>query len=205
MSYTSIYATASDGLAPLQNSLIDLEAAAAIQRAFNPDLVIGLLQTPDYARAILSGCVGLFETPDDTDATVTARLARQRVLDTEGKSFRFLIGEQALLRTVGSAAIMAEQIRALHTTLTARANVEIGIIPVESVYVSPAANFLISDDREVETETVTGFVTASDKRDIDLAARTFDRLSEIALYADDALAVLHRALTSHTDRIGNNG
>jgi Domain of unknown function (DUF5753) len=60
----------------------DIEAQATVLRWYEPLVVPGLLQTEDYARAILSA------RPDgnlsDLDEQVAARLARQNILDRTG-------------------------------------------------------------------------------------------------------------------------
>jgi transcriptional regulator with XRE-family HTH domain len=57
----------------------DKEAQARRLRSFELVVVPGLLQTEDYARAVLSTRVGA--TEDEIDETVAARLARQQILE----------------------------------------------------------------------------------------------------------------------------
>jgi transcriptional regulator with XRE-family HTH domain len=59
----------------------DAESAARTLRSFEPLIIPGLLQTEDYARALLSTRVG--ESEEQIDAMVAARLARQAVLDQD--------------------------------------------------------------------------------------------------------------------------
>ncbi|MGW5572263.1 DUF5753 domain-containing protein [Nocardia thailandica] len=200
MSYTSWYPGLAGGLATLQRSLIAIEGAATTQRSYSPDIVTGLLQIPAYAHAILSACVSVLEVVDDTEATVKARIERQAVLDDESKRFHLLIGETALLRTVGNRRVMTAQLRTLLDTVTARHNVDVGIIPTCAEFVVPATDFTITDDARVDSETVTGTVTATTAEDIALAARTFDQLTTQAVYGEDARAILHRAIASHATR-----
>jgi len=198
VSYTSYYETCDDGLASLQRSLIDLEDATTNQRGYSSDLVPGLLQTSAYARAVISACVSALEVPDDTEDTVTARLHRQALLDAPDRRFRLLFGEAALLRTVASSLVMASQIRFLREILAARPNMEIGIVPINAAFVTPATHFIINDLMSVDIETVTGTVTTTSVEDITLAERSFDRLAAQAAYGDDARTILNRALTAHT-------
>lgn len=81
MSYGSHYETCDGGLATLQRSFVDLEDANTNQRGYRCDLTPGLLQTPTYARTVISTIVSALEVPDDTEDTVTARLYQQAVLD----------------------------------------------------------------------------------------------------------------------------
>ncbi|MFD8101074.1 Scr1 family TA system antitoxin-like transcriptional regulator [Nocardia fluminea] len=122
MTYVSWYARTESGLASLQRSLIDIESGVARHRAWNPELVIGLAQTEDYARAVLTACIEVLDVPNDLDEAVAARMQRQLILDREPHTFEFLIGEWALHRTVGSAAVMRAQIKALIDDLDSRPN-----------------------------------------------------------------------------------
>ncbi|MBW0273090.1 hypothetical protein ATM97_23685 [Nocardia sp. MH4] len=198
MSYSSWYdATDNTGLETLQRSLIDIEAETKYQRSHSPEILPGLVQTLDYARAILTKCSAALGLPDDSEATATARMQRQAVLDAPAHRFHLLIGEAALRRTVGSHAIMAAQIRQLGDILTTRDNVEIGIIPLDAEFIGQADNFVIRDETAVAIETVTGSVETTGADEIALALRTFDLLSDQAFYGEHARALLDRALAEH--------
>ncbi|MEU4648643.1 MULTISPECIES: DUF5753 domain-containing protein [Nocardia] len=199
MTYVSWYARTETGLAPLQRSLIDIESGVARQRAWNPELVIGLAQTEDYARAVLAACIGVLVVPNDLDEVVAARMQRQLILDREPHTFEFLIGEWALHRTVGSGAVMRAQIKALIDDLDSRPNLRIGIVPLNAEFVAATPAFVIHDSSAVEIETVTGEVIATRPDDIALAERTFALLQNQAVYGDDARVLLTRALATHTD------
>ncbi|MFI5501093.1 DUF5753 domain-containing protein [Nocardia asteroides] len=198
MSYSGWYdATDNAGLETLQRSLIDIEADTKYQRSHSPEILPGLVQTLDYARAILSKCTAALGLPDDSEATATGRMQRQAVLDAPGHRFHMLIGEAALRRTVGSHAIMAAQIRQLGDILTNRDNVDIGIIPLDAEFIGQADNFVIHDETAVAIETVTGSVETSGADEIALALRTFDLLADQARYGEHARALLDRALAEH--------
>lgn len=198
MTYSSWYnATDNAGLETLQRSLIDIEADTKYQRSHSPEILPGLVQTLDYARAILSKCTAVLGLPDDSEATATARMQRQAVLDAPGHRFHLLIGEAALRRTVGDHAVMAAQIRQLGDILTSRDNLEIGIIPLDAEFIGQADNFVIHDESAVAIETVTGSVETSGADEIALAVRTFDLLAGQARYGEHARALLDRALAEH--------
>ncbi|MFI5897657.1 DUF5753 domain-containing protein [Actinoplanes sp. NPDC051513] len=95
--------TASGTPAPMSKEvmlLLKYERAASAIRSFEPLLIPGLLQTREYAVAVLR----LFAPPEDVDALVEARLARQNLLDRDDapEAF-FIIDESALHRWAGSA------------------------------------------------------------------------------------------------------
>jgi transcriptional regulator with XRE-family HTH domain len=89
-----------------------LEAAAAFIRNYQLQFVTGLLQTEDYARALMQ--LGNALSAEDITRRVAARLSRQDVLARE-KAPRLwtVMDEGALRRPIGGSAVMREQIRHL--------------------------------------------------------------------------------------------
>ncbi|SDK72163.1 Helix-turn-helix domain-containing protein [Actinopolyspora mzabensis] len=93
--------------------VLEVEGALVAQRQLETMVVPGLLQTPDWARAVMTG-----GSPDLSAETierrVMARMARQQVL-TRAEPLRLhaIIDEPVLERPVGSDAIMREQLKRL--------------------------------------------------------------------------------------------
>ncbi|PSK96004.1 hypothetical protein CLV63_113167 [Murinocardiopsis flavida] len=100
-----------------------LERTATDLTEFQPLVVPGLLQTEHYATASI-GAGAL--APRDLDSVVKSRLERRANL-LDGVRLRFLISEAAIRTTVGTAGIMAEQVRQLITL--AEQDVRIGVLP----------------------------------------------------------------------------
>ncbi|MET9428335.1 MULTISPECIES: helix-turn-helix transcriptional regulator [unclassified Streptomyces] len=91
---------------------VSLEGAASLIRAYEPQFIPGLLQTEDYARAILrGGAVGQVR-PDDIERHVALRMARQSLLTRQdAPKFWVIMDETVLRRPVGgSPALMRAQI-----------------------------------------------------------------------------------------------
>jgi transcriptional regulator with XRE-family HTH domain len=80
---------------------LDVERQATALRTYGPLLVPGLLQTEDYARALLR---------DET--RVSTRMERQEILDALS-DFIVVIDEYVLMRPIGSADVMSTQITRL--------------------------------------------------------------------------------------------
>ena len=79
----------------------EIEAKAAIIRTYEPLLVPGLLQTEDYARAILSVQPGI--TEDQLEKQVAARIARQSILDgADAPQVWCVLDEGVLHRMIGN-------------------------------------------------------------------------------------------------------
>ncbi|MFD3510997.1 DUF5753 domain-containing protein [Nocardia sp. NPDC058666] len=198
MSKKSWYDITDGGLETLQRSLIPIEANTKNHRSYNPKIIPGLLQTHDYARAILTKCSAVLNLADDSEATAIARMERQAVLDLPEHEFHMLIDESALRLTVGTPEVMAAQIQHLTEILTARDHVKIGIIALGAEFVAPAINFVIKDTIVVDSEGITGPIEYTESGEIELVERTFDLLAATAVYGEEAHAILSRALASHT-------
>ncbi|WP_063774813.1 helix-turn-helix domain-containing protein [Kitasatospora azatica] len=111
---------------------IGLEAEAFSIRSYESSFVPGLLQTREYAEAVLHG------TQPDTDADairrrVEVRLKRQDRLsgDDQLASFWSVIDEAVLAREVGGPGVMASQLRRL-LEVSEQANVNIQVIPFQA-------------------------------------------------------------------------
>ena len=116
-----------DRLPPELCTLGNYEDAAIAITNFETSVVPGLLQTPDYMRALMR------QTPaipaDEVDARITARRQRQRIFDRERPAgFVFFLDEYALLRTGPGEEIMSEQVHHL-LRMAVRPYIQIRIIP----------------------------------------------------------------------------
>jgi hypothetical protein len=89
---------------------VELESAAVRVSTYQPSVVDGLLQTADYARAVLAAGHPA-ASPDDVDRQVTIRLQRQRELLERADPLRLdvVLCESVLLRAVGGSAVLAAQ------------------------------------------------------------------------------------------------
>ncbi|MFY1586657.1 Scr1 family TA system antitoxin-like transcriptional regulator [Micromonospora sp. WMMD734] len=88
---------------------VELEQDAVSIRSYQSLLVPGLLQTEEYARAVLG--TGCLLPPDEVAQLVSGRLKRQVLLDRDPPAqVVFMIDELVLHRMVGSRVIMARQV-----------------------------------------------------------------------------------------------
>jgi transcriptional regulator with XRE-family HTH domain len=89
-----------------------LEAAATFIRAYELQFVPGLLQTPDYARAVIR--LGNAVSEDEIARRTEARIGRRAVLDRDDPPRKWaVIDEAALRRPIGGKAVMREQVKHL--------------------------------------------------------------------------------------------
>jgi transcriptional regulator with XRE-family HTH domain len=94
---------------------IGLEAGASVQREYAAETIPGLLQTADYARAMIRGGSPYIK-PVDVGPRVESRLARQaRLHGPNPPELTVLIGQTALRQEVGGRDVMAHQLDRLAT------------------------------------------------------------------------------------------
>src|SRR3954452_19360832 len=95
--------------------LIGLEEEARAIRAYEQELVPGLLQTPDYARAVIRAAWPA-STVQQVDRWVEVRIERQEVLvrsDPPPPRFSVVLSEAVLRRPVGGREVMRGQLEHL--------------------------------------------------------------------------------------------
>ena len=119
-------------LAPEPNvgDFIRLEQDSTAVRTFQPIVIPGLLQTPDYARAVMQSVV--HDPARDLDSSVAYRMARQEVL-TRPRPARLeaVIGEAALRQRQGTSQVMADQLRHL-VEVSQRDNIAVSVLPFDA-------------------------------------------------------------------------
>ncbi|MEU9730446.1 helix-turn-helix transcriptional regulator [Streptomyces sp. NPDC048002] len=165
-----------------QQEVKALEAQMSVLRMFQPALVPGLLQTPEYIRTVLQR----HELSDDTLArTISGRLERQAVLYDSSKSLRFVITEPVLRWRIVPPPMMAAQLDRI-VSVSRLSHVDIRVVPL-SIQQQDMANhsFSIRDNRMVTVETVHAEVLVTDPRDVDIYVRKFNGFSRVALSGDD--------------------
>jgi transcriptional regulator with XRE-family HTH domain len=92
---------------------VDLEEAAQVIRTYEVQFVPGLLQTEDYARAVISQGRTM-PSAEEVDRRVELRLRRQRILTAPNPTRLWaVIDEAALWRPIGGSEVARAQLRAL--------------------------------------------------------------------------------------------
>lgn len=120
------------------HQVLDVEAALVAQRQFEALVIPGLLQTQDYARALISG-IHPDLSGEIVERRVIARMARQQVLTRQKPlQLHVIIDEAILERPVGNAAVMRSQLRRLLDEVI-HDHITIQVLP-KSVGASPAMN-----------------------------------------------------------------
>lgn len=173
------------------------EAEASVVRIFESTLVPGLLQTSEYARAILTTHPGA--TPDLVEERLQGRLERQRILDREHPPQVWILLDAAVLyREIGSRKIMASQLRHL-VHMAERPNITVQIITVKTHSgLTGAFNLAEIPGRHVGyMETIADGVTVEESDLVSTLELRFDTLRTEALRGTESLALMERVLEEY--------
>ncbi|MEV7924818.1 helix-turn-helix transcriptional regulator [Kitasatospora sp. NPDC088779] len=170
-----------------QQQIKALDDSTKLLRLFQPSLVPGLLQTPEYVRAVFARR-GL--TEEQLSRVVAARLARQQSLYDTTKTLRFVITEPVLRWRLVPPAMMAGQLDRI-VSVSRLPHVDIRIVPLAAPQSDvPAHSFVIRDDRMVTVETVHAEVVVTDPRDVEVYVRKFDGFVGVALPGDEMRSLI---------------
>ncbi|MFJ9523215.1 helix-turn-helix domain-containing protein [Kitasatospora sp. NPDC101801] len=188
--------------------LIGLEDSAELLRTYELHTVPGLLQTPDYARAVVRA--GLPDIRADLiERRVSLRRARQQLLDSESRpSVVALLDESILHRPLGGPEVMVEQLRYLRS-LDRRRGINVRIVPfAASAEVAPPPSsithlkFAAGGPAEVvyleQIDSATYLVKDSE---VQTYRYVLDRLSGVAARRLGSLALLDEAIERFSRQI----
>lgn len=145
------------GLPGWLRSLASFEEDAAAISRFETNVVPSLLQTEDYARAVLSALPQVLATRT-VDAALEYRLARQpRLTGPEPARFHGIIAEGALRAEVGSSEVTVGQLERLLTAAEAD-NITLQVLPLTAgAYSAAMTGFGILDFSDATTDPPLAF------------------------------------------------
>lgn len=166
---------------------VGLEAETTGIRSYENSVVHGLLQTEDYARAVLRELQPRL-TAEQVERQVDLRMARQRRLDEEPALDLWVIHDEAVVRrAVGGPAVMRGQLAQLLHAVS-RPGLTLQVLPFESgAHAGLRGPFSIlefadrSDSRVAHVESVGGFIYMEKEREVRVCSDAFDRLRAAAL------------------------
>jgi transcriptional regulator with XRE-family HTH domain len=186
-------------------TFVGLEAEAVSMQVYQTGTVPGLLQTEEYARAMLLAEVPPF-SKQELERLVQARLTRQaHLMQSQRPRYHVILDEGALHRQVGGPVVMHAQLRRIIESAQL-ANVTVQVIPfeagahpaMESVFtILSFGKPLISDI--VYVEGLVGNVYLERPTDLERYSKVFSYLQNVALSAADSVALTSR-LAATLDR-----
>lgn len=158
---------------------VDYETAAKSLRLFEHASVPGLLQTEDYARAVLSARPNT--TDEETDQLVKARMARQEILARSEPPLLWVVLDEGVLnRQVGDTSVMNEQLHHL-AQMSQRPNITVEIVPFAAGgHIALLGAFVIAEFEDAATivylETAAGGQIAEQPSMVSEVKLIFDAL-----------------------------
>ena len=186
----------SDTMQPQFATYVGLESAASEIRIYEVSLIPELLQTEDYARAVIRS--GMMSSPgEDVERQVALRMARQPAIvrDNPPKVWAVL-DEAALRRQVGGPGVMQLQLEHL-LAQAALPNVAIQVIPFGGgAHPAMGRPFIILvfpervDTDVVYLEDLTSALYVEDVGDVDRYNVFFNHLRATALSLDGSSALI---------------
>lgn len=185
------------GLTASQENFRDLELGTRVFRVFEPGIVIGLLQTSEYARHIFTKVRRMYGGADEIDSAIRVRMQRQEVLYDPERTFHFIMPEAVLHYRLAPPEVMRGQLDRL-LAVTSLPNVEFGVLPFEAQLPSaPLNGYWIYDQRMVVAATRTKELILKSPDDVEFYIKNFEEYREVAVYGDAARAVIIRALDQY--------
>src|SRR5580693_8202342 len=166
---------------------VGLEAEASGLRSFESDVIHGLLQTTDYAVAVLREL-----RPRDSEEQITRvvdlRMQRQRLLDQDPPLDLWLIlDESAIRRKIGGSVIMQRQLERL-VQASRWPNVTLQVLSFDAgAHAGLTGPFAIlefperTDSDVAYTESLGGMIYLEKDREVRACAEAFDRMRATAL------------------------
>lgn len=161
---------------------LGLEAAAALIRTYELQFVPGLLQTQEYARAVVLLGHGR-ALPAEIDRRVALRMRRQQVLHRKDPPQLWaVVDEAALRRPIGGPVVMRQQVTAL-IDATRLPNVRLQVVPFAAgghAAAGGAFSILRFSDAElpdvVYIEQLTSALYLDKREDLEFYAVAMERL-----------------------------
>ncbi|GAA1645757.1 helix-turn-helix transcriptional regulator [Nonomuraea sp. NPDC048882] len=175
---------------------VGLEEAAARIRTYEVQFVPGLLQTKEYARAVVTaGSAGI--AAEEIARRVDLRLERQRMLDRpDGPIFWAVIDEAALRRPIGGAEVMRAQLEHL-IDLMRQPSITIQIMPFSFGGHSAeggAFSILRFPDNDlpdvVYVEQLASALYLDKREDVDRYTEVMERLCAVSTTPDETIELL---------------
>jgi transcriptional regulator with XRE-family HTH domain len=185
-------------------TLIAFESEATSIKAFAPSFVPGLLQTEEYARALLQRGPARLKA-DEISTRVEVRKSRQAIFDQpQPPSAWFIIDEAVIRRTVGGADVMRRQLQHL-TEVAARPDVDLQVIPFTAGAHAGTLGPLVilgfpEGDDVVYCETYAGDLYPEA---VASYSDVFNRLAQDAHSNDNSVESIRNATDALSDMTGN--
>ena len=195
----------SDVAPPELLELIDYESAASTISQFETMFVPGILQTEEYASAVLQVFYGDNSADEHVAALVDLRTRRKGLLVSENApTFSFVLDESVIHRLMGSSSITSQQLRHL-ANVAELPNVKIQVVPFTAgVHPGMKEPFELiqfddtPDENIVFLEGPRSDIISDDLKETKNYLTAFKRITEIALEPSDSVSRIRQAASKMT-------
>lgn len=191
----SWWAEYSDMLNPQFAQYLSYEGAATTLRAYNPVVFPALLQSEDYAEALMQGGT----TTADVRRGVDLRITRQeRLLEAaDGPELHFVVDESVFLRQIGGPQVMRRQLQFI-AERAQHPRVRIQLLPFTAgAYFGTSSPFVLltfkDEDDLLYLESMTGSMANRD--DVALTSRYQESFETISAIGQEGEQLLERIAT----------
>ncbi|HEY7223334.1 MAG TPA: helix-turn-helix transcriptional regulator [Micromonosporaceae bacterium] len=179
----------------LTSDFVEFEQAAAQIRSYEAQCVPGLLQTENYARTILASVA---TEPEQIESRVRVRMQRRSLLvDDDPVRFWCVIDEAVLLRPVGGAAVMRQQVEHL-VAMSAMDNVTLQVLPLRiGAHAGMDGSFALlrfehdGDPETVYVTTPAGGLFQEKPDELAHYVSIFQKLTAVALTPEDSTELMN--------------
>jgi transcriptional regulator with XRE-family HTH domain len=183
-------------------TFVGLEEAATTIKMYQSTTIPGLLQTPDYVRA-MSGVLVPEVSAERTEELVEVKRRRQGRLSAESPlPLSVILDEAVLHRAVGGPAAMAVQLDRL-IEATRIYKVTIRVIPYSAgAHAAMDSTFTIMEFADpvpsvVYVEGLVGWIYIERPQDVARYEHVFDRLQDSALSSQDSIELIAKVSANY--------
>jgi transcriptional regulator with XRE-family HTH domain len=181
----------------------DLEQEAKAITYYSMSYIYGLLQSDDYARAIIRSVYPLIDD-QVLKERVEARMRRQELLDRAGRPrVRVLMDEAVLHRQVGGPKVMSAQLEKIHAVVASE-KVIVQIVPFSSgAQASSDSNMTLFEFGDVSVPDIVhveGLISAQfqDRREsVERYREVLDNLRDAALSPKESQVLITEIKDAH--------
>ncbi|MEV8311254.1 helix-turn-helix transcriptional regulator [Streptomyces flavidovirens] len=182
------------GLRRLQESRVPLYERTNLFRVYTSSVIPGLVQTDQYAQALLTSITQFHGTPDDVADAVASRMERSRAVREGNHRIALIIEESVLRHVVGGVETMAGQLGYL-LAATTLPTVSLGVVPAGRCRdMWTLETFNIFDDERVHIELLTAAVSVTAPNEVAQYISAFAEMAKIAVYGPQARALITSAV-----------
>ncbi|GDY34008.1 DUF5753 domain-containing protein [Gandjariella thermophila] len=190
-----------EGISHELAGVIECERSATAITEWSPGIVPGLLQVPEYTRAIMQSA-GIKQ--DDIDIRVMVRSGRCEVITRHDPvDYVALLDEAALYETIGSVPVREHQLHHLRE-IAERSNIAVQIVPARiGWHPGLAGPFVLYDFPDtpsvVYLEHYSSAAFIPHKHEVERYRKAADKLRAIAMNAADSSAFISKVIEELED------